>query len=213
MAENRKTPKQERGREAERNIIEAALTIFAEKGYAGARVSDIVRLSGSSTGSFYFRFKNKEALFDYTLDQYMKSCGEVLVQMKLQVPESLAELVYLAICRNVDLVCMNQGFYRAINEVSISNPKVWKKLQTLSKESSEALIECAKPFTKETNAPDFELAIRQIIQLVISWLANAAVHDPGPTHVEDPEVKRMLYQAAMGILQIHPVPDCDHFKS
>jgi TetR/AcrR family fatty acid metabolism transcriptional regulator len=44
-------------------LLEAAERVFAEKGYHGAVVDDIVRLSDSSKGGFYFHFPNKQAIF------------------------------------------------------------------------------------------------------------------------------------------------------
>src|SRR3712207_9370723 len=49
-------------------ILEAAAEVFADKGYFGAAVDDIVRASDSSKGSFYFHFPNKQGLFTALLD-------------------------------------------------------------------------------------------------------------------------------------------------
>jgi AcrR family transcriptional regulator len=213
MAETRKTPKQQRGYEAERKIIEAALIIFAEKGYAGARVGDIVKLSGSSTGSFYFRFKNKEALFDYILDRYVEKCRTTIAETTKNTPVSFAEIIYRAVCRNVELVEMNEGFYRAINEVSIGNPQVWNRLQDLSKELSVAIIEWGRPFSGEVKAPDYERAVRQATQLMGGWLANRASHRVSVNHISEKVLINMLYRAAMGVLQVYPVPDYADFEN
>ena len=213
MTESRKTPKQQRGIEAERKIIEAAQTIFSEKGYAGARVSDIVKLSGSSTGSFYFRFQNKEALFDYMLDQYMEKCREAIAQLHEELPSTLGELIYRVVYRNVAIVEMNQGFYRAINEVSIASPQVWSRLQGLSQELSKAVIESGKPFKNEVKAPNHEQAFRQATQLISGWLANRASHKISLQNIDEVAMVNMLYRAAMGVLQVSPVPDYANFEN
>jgi AcrR family transcriptional regulator len=44
-------------------LLEAAEQVFAEKGYHGAVVDDIIRASESSKGGFYFHFPNKQAIF------------------------------------------------------------------------------------------------------------------------------------------------------
>ena len=213
MSEKRKTPKQQRGYEAERKIIEAALIIFSEKGYAATRVSDIVKLSGSSTGSFYFRFKNKEALFDYILEQYVEKCRAAIAETTKNTPANFGEIIYRAICRNVELVEMNEGFYRAINEVSIGNPQVWNRLQDLSKELSVAIIEWGCPFASEVKAPDYERAVSQAIQLMSGWLANRASHRVSINYIDEKVLISILYRAAMGILQVHPVPDYVDFEN
>src|SRR5262245_9800854 len=50
-------------------ILQAALQIFAEKGYHGAAVDDIVRRSQTSKGAVYHHFPNKEALFLALVDE------------------------------------------------------------------------------------------------------------------------------------------------
>jgi AcrR family transcriptional regulator len=49
-------------------ILEAAAEVFADKGYYGAAVDDIVRAADSSKGTFYFHFPNKRGIFTALLD-------------------------------------------------------------------------------------------------------------------------------------------------
>jgi AcrR family transcriptional regulator len=44
-------------------ILEAALAVFAEKGFAAARMDDIARRAGVTKGTIYLYFDGKEALF------------------------------------------------------------------------------------------------------------------------------------------------------
>lgn len=58
-----------RDKEATRQrLLDAAETVFADKGYHGAAVDDIARVSDSSKGGFYFHFPNKEAIFLALID-------------------------------------------------------------------------------------------------------------------------------------------------
>jgi AcrR family transcriptional regulator len=43
-------------------ILDAALRVFTDKGYAAATVADVRELSGASTGSIYHHFGDKEGL-------------------------------------------------------------------------------------------------------------------------------------------------------
>src|SRR5690348_10254881 len=53
-----------RDKEATRQrLLDAAEQVFAEKGYHGVGVDDIIRASDSSKGGFYFHFPNKQAIF------------------------------------------------------------------------------------------------------------------------------------------------------
>ncbi|MFO1038616.1 MAG: TetR/AcrR family transcriptional regulator [Geminicoccaceae bacterium] len=45
-------------------LLEAALEIFAEKGFAAARMEDIAARAGASKGTIYLYFPSKEAVFE-----------------------------------------------------------------------------------------------------------------------------------------------------
>lgn len=51
-------------------ILDAALDVFARKGYHDARMDEIVSSSQTSKGSIYFHFPNKEQLFLALVDQF-----------------------------------------------------------------------------------------------------------------------------------------------
>lgn len=58
-----RVPQQSRSRRTMARIVEAADVLFAEHGYDGASVNDIVARAGCSIGTFYARFTDKESLF------------------------------------------------------------------------------------------------------------------------------------------------------
>lgn len=51
-------------------ILEAAMSIFASKGYYDTRMDEIVEASSTSKGAIYFHFPNKERLFLALVDQF-----------------------------------------------------------------------------------------------------------------------------------------------
>lgn len=64
-----RTHERVRDKEATRQrLLDAAEVVFADKGYHGAAVDDIARVSDSSKGGFYFHFPNKEAIFLALID-------------------------------------------------------------------------------------------------------------------------------------------------
>jgi AcrR family transcriptional regulator len=61
------TPAQHRelraqGKRTMRRLLDAGLSVFAERGYHAARVDDVVRAANTSHGTFYLYFTNKEDL-------------------------------------------------------------------------------------------------------------------------------------------------------
>ncbi len=51
-------------------ILDSALNIFSRKGYHDSKLDEIVQDSGTSKGSIYFHFPNKERLFLALVDQF-----------------------------------------------------------------------------------------------------------------------------------------------
>ena len=49
--------------------MDAALELFAEKGYAATRLEDVARRAGVTKGTIYLYFENKEALFKAVVRQ------------------------------------------------------------------------------------------------------------------------------------------------
>jgi AcrR family transcriptional regulator len=53
-------------------LLEAALGIFAQEGYANTRLEDVAAAAGVSKGTIYHYFENKEALLRSTVTHYRK---------------------------------------------------------------------------------------------------------------------------------------------
>ncbi|MEN3584874.1 ScbR family autoregulator-binding transcription factor [Streptomyces sp. ZYX-F-203] len=64
---------QERAVRTRQAILEAAGTVFAERGYGSTRISDVYQRAGMTKGAFYFHFGSKEQLAQEVLDTQMVS--------------------------------------------------------------------------------------------------------------------------------------------
>ena len=53
------TPRPDIQGERKKQILDAAMTVFAQKGFHQARMDDIVEQSGLSKGTIYWYFKSK----------------------------------------------------------------------------------------------------------------------------------------------------------
>lgn len=54
----------EQGRERKQQLVDAAMKLFAERGFAATRISDICAEAGVAKGLFYWYFPTKVDLFD-----------------------------------------------------------------------------------------------------------------------------------------------------
>jgi AcrR family transcriptional regulator len=62
MAQPRRTPLQARATRTRAALVEAAVSEFSEKGYAGTTARSIAARAGTATGSFYQYFNDKDEL-------------------------------------------------------------------------------------------------------------------------------------------------------
>lgn len=65
-------------------ITEAAIEVFADKGFNQARVSDVAKRAGVADGTIYLYFKNKEdlllSIFEQKMDELLAGLGEALAR-------------------------------------------------------------------------------------------------------------------------------------
>jgi len=76
----------EREQEVRDRIVHAATEVFAEKGYHGATIADVVARSGLSVGAIYTHFRGKDELFlracDATADLGLDELGARLAGLE-----------------------------------------------------------------------------------------------------------------------------------
>jgi AcrR family transcriptional regulator len=89
-------------------IIRAALEVFAEKGYRGATIADVVRRSGLSVGAIYTHFSGKEALFLHSCD-HVSGRGLEELASRLATAAGTADRLRLAIAFYIESIDQFEG--------------------------------------------------------------------------------------------------------
>lgn len=84
-----------RRRKADRpaEIVQAALTVFAEKGFAAAKLEDIARRAGVSKGAIYLYFETKEEVFRAVVSEAIAPNVGAVKAMAAAHPGPLADLL------------------------------------------------------------------------------------------------------------------------
>ena len=102
----RTTPKMAKRKEVHRaRLLQTGIRLFGKHGYHATTVPSIVRESGSSTGAFYFYFRNKDDIFARSLEVIAEQIagalnkamaaagGDTLAQMKTAIQAFVLYLV------------------------------------------------------------------------------------------------------------------------
>ncbi len=95
-----KQPKfQRRAEDRPREICAAALEVFAEKGFAAAKLDEIARRAGVSKGTLYLYFEDKEQLFRAVVRDTVVPNVDMLRATLIQTGLPFAELVRLFLAK------------------------------------------------------------------------------------------------------------------
>jgi AcrR family transcriptional regulator len=78
-----RAPKQQRGKQRVAELLRAASTVFAEKGYEAATMTEIAARANAPIGSLYQFFPEKEALADTLVQNYAALLGADLKALEV----------------------------------------------------------------------------------------------------------------------------------
>lgn len=141
---------QRRAEDRPREICAAALEVFAEKGFAAARLDEIAKRAGVSKGTLYLYFKDKEQLFRAVVRDAVVPNVERLRAALIQTGLPFGDLVRMFLANFVEVA--NRVPVGAVAKMVISESrnfpelaKVWHD-EVVSKAlgSMTALIEMAQ---------------------------------------------------------------------
>ena len=94
---------QRRAEDRPREICAAALEVFAEKGFAAAKLDEIAKRAGVSKGTLYLYFKDKEQLFRAVVRDTIAPNVEMVRTALIQTGLPFAELVRMFMAKFVEL--------------------------------------------------------------------------------------------------------------
>nr|WP_235948192.1 TetR/AcrR family transcriptional regulator [Candidatus Frankia alpina] len=104
-------------------ILAAAISLFAEQGYAGTSVRDISERLGVTKAALYYHFPSKETILDALLEPFVSELGR-LVELVRQSPPPSALLL---LERLVDVMAGPGGVLLAfVNDPSVIHRKIGK---------------------------------------------------------------------------------------
>jgi AcrR family transcriptional regulator len=83
-----RAPKRQRGRQRVAQLLAAAATVFAEKGYEAATMTEIALRAGAPIGSLYQFFPDKGVLADTLVHNYVELLSDELKALVSRAPHT-----------------------------------------------------------------------------------------------------------------------------
>jgi AcrR family transcriptional regulator len=98
----RKSPKSQRAKERDAEVLRAAVRVFYERGYSDATVQDVADELGILKGSLYHYIKTKEDLLFWIFEDIHAEVGQILEEVRAAEGLSPLERLELYVGRNLE---------------------------------------------------------------------------------------------------------------
>ncbi len=137
---------QARSRDARDRLLQAGERVFAKLGYDAAHVTDIASAAGCSVGSFYRRFRDKEAFFKALHHRFnernLENSARFFTLPQWQ-SEPSAVMVRALIEGTAHVMKRNHGFFRALFQRSLAGAGAdyWPQMRAGTRRQGELLAE------------------------------------------------------------------------
>jgi len=129
-----------KNREERRNeLVEAAGTLFLQKGYDNTAVSDIVRMLGVAQGTFYYHFQSKEEILAAVTDKIVSVTEKALKRIKNHTEIDAAKRMKMVIDAFREDIGRNKEIIRQV--YSKSNSSLHQSLFKLALETYVPVLE------------------------------------------------------------------------
>ena len=135
---------QARSRDARDRLLRAGERVFARMGYDAAHVSDIAEAAECSIGSFYRRFRDKEAFFGALHHRFTgryRGNTRKFFEMPQWESKPTAFVIETFIANTAEIMKRNQGFFRALLERTLAGAgeDYWQKMRKAGEQQGKSL--------------------------------------------------------------------------
>ena len=118
-------------------LLDAALIVFSQKGYAGARLEDVAEHAGVSRGAIYWHFHSKAELYNTLVEETSAQTEEVI---RRGITESTSVLdANRRIMIGLLVLIEEDDTYRAVQELVLFKTEITPELEEGIKIKAKAL--------------------------------------------------------------------------
>lgn len=197
-----KPARQKRSAETERRLLNAGEALFAERGFDGTKISDIIEKSGCSIGSFYHRFGDKDGLAKVMVDRYLTDAIATINAADFS-KSNYGDLrgMFSALSRMVfEFMTARLGVYRAAQYLAHTDPEIWQDTGYLSTLLRDRVCQFAPEYADEITSAHPHVAMTNAVQLIVLVILQSRLGAGALFPKEDAAFLKMITDAAMGLL-------------
>ena len=202
--------RQRRGQRTRDRLLNAGQRLIARHSVDALSVADIARAAGCSVGSFYLRFRDKDAFFRALIAQYLAE-GRAAT-LALYTNHDGDRLIHALITETAARFRRYAGLIRSAIRMRMDDHTIWDPIRSSGHFNASQFIAWLGSHHGQSPAADAELATRFAFQMLYGTLNNAIINQPGPLDIDDPAFVTQLERAFRLVLDSAgswPVPKDD----
>jgi len=196
-------PRQERSSRTQGAILQAARAMISEGGVESLTISGVAARVGLTTGAFYARFRNKDALLQALFDETLAGNRSAIDSFRFEIAAStapLAEIITNFVPGAMELIRDNSALFRLFGGGSRAERDRAIKILEAAIEPVQALL---RDRSEELPHPDPELAGAMLIvmmQGIVDWALLLRESKSPVVPTRDNELALEIIRASLGYL-------------
>jgi AcrR family transcriptional regulator len=185
-----RAPRRQRGMERVAALIEAAIAVFAEKGYAAATMTEIAARAGAPIGSLYQFFPNKELIADALLQRYLELAVNALSRLEsVAAAHSPAALAQGLLRVFVDLKTERAAILSLLDALRLERAAIGTEFRAAMLAHLQKILHLLAPDLTPTRAANAAITILQQMKAAAELGTHAG---PAAAGAAGKELTRML---------------------
>ncbi len=168
----RRKAKQERARQTVQVLLEAAARVLAQHGYASATTNRIAATAGTSVGTLYEYFANKEEVYDALIQREIEALVSSIKAVHFDPEASLHDTLTVVLSVAMNAIWRGPSYLRSLEHVPGA---VFRRRLLGARESVLAFIrQLLELHRKEIKVANLDLAAFMAVSSAEGIAANAS---------------------------------------
>ncbi len=185
--------RQTRGRRTRDRLLNAGQKLIARHSVDALSVADIARGANCSVGSFYLRFRDKDAFFRALIAQYLSE-GRAAT-LALYTNHDHDGLIHALVIETAERFRRYAGLIRSAIRMRMDDSAIWDPIRNSGHFNAGCFIDRLAAYHGRPVTAEQELSVRFAFQMLYGTLNNAIINQPGPLDIEDPAFVQQLERA------------------
>lgn len=200
---------QARSRNKLEKLLEVGHAMMIEVGFDRMRVVDIAERAGCSTGAFYQRFADKDALLEALAQRFAERAWTMLDTML--VPERFEGQPFALVIRRMAVVMVrlasaNAVLMREVVRAALRDMGAWTYFNDMRDHLKARLTEVARQHPEVAERADPSGPIYLAVEIILSTLISRSLADQQVMGISDDDLAAELATVMIRYLELEDAP-------